>query len=157
MQPCRPRLNIAKGHDVWRKISGSVSALAVGALVVLAGCGGADQATSAGTPPTSAATVPAPTTVAPSSTKAVSCADMTLSTGPTDLASEIKAVGLSCADAAALIGKVGPQVTPAGGPPRVESDGFVCVPQGSRGTDHGPPSAIFQCTSGAMLVSFVRS
>jgi hypothetical protein len=144
---------------VWRNISGSVSALAVGALVVLAGCGGADQATSAGTPPTSAATASATTatTVAPSGTGAAACADVSLSSGPTDLASDIKVVGLSCADAAALIGKVGPQVTPAGGPSRVESDGFVCLPAGSRGTDHGPPSAIFQCTSGAKIVNFVRS
>jgi hypothetical protein len=140
---------------VWRNISGSVSALAVGALVVLAGCGGADQATSAGTtsPPTRAATA-SPTTT---TTAFVACADVGLPSGPADLASEIRAVGLSCADAAALIAKVGPQVTPAGAPPRVESDGFVCLAAGTRGTDHGPPSAVFQCTSGAMKVSFVRS
>lgn len=148
---------------MWRNISGPVSVLAVGALVVLAGCGGADNTTSAGTnsTPTSAVaastTVPAGTTVAPTSTTVLFCPDVGLSSGPGDLASEIKAVGLSCADAAALIGKVGPQVTPAGSPSLVESDGFSCVSEGSRGTDHGPPSAIFQCSSGAMKVTFIRS
>lgn len=131
--------------------------MAVVALAVLAGCGGGDQATSAGTtsPPTTAAAPP--TTAAPTSATAVICPDVHLSSGPTDLAAQIKAVGLSCAGAAALIGKVGPQVTPAGSPSQVESDGFVCVPAGVNGTDHGPPSAVFQCTNGAMKVNFVRS
>jgi hypothetical protein len=148
---------------VWRSISGISLGVAVAGLVVLAGCGGGDQDTSAGasSPATSAAatatTVPATTTVAPTSATALLCPDVVLSSGPTDLANQIKAIGVSCAQAAALVAKVGPQVTPAGSPSQVESDGFVCRPAGTLGTDHGPPSAVFDCTNGAMKVGFVRS
>jgi hypothetical protein len=73
------------------------------------------------------------------------------------MASEIRATGLSCADAEALVRKVGPQVSSVGGPSRVETDGFVCIRTSARSGDHGPPSSTFECTSGATKVMFVRT
>ena len=148
-----------------RSISRAAWTLAAAGTVVLTGCGGGGQATSAGAlpAPTSVApvtstTVAPATTIASTSTTSRLCPDVALSSSSAyDSATEIKVVGLSCADAAALIAKVGPQVSPAGGPPRLESDGYVCLAAGARGTDHGPPSAMFECTSGAMKVSFVRN
>jgi hypothetical protein len=145
-----------------RNISGPAAAFAVAGLLVLAGCGGGDQATSAGAqatvPPTTATAVPATTTtVASTTTTAPACANVSFSSNSTDRASEIRATGLSCAEAEALVAKVGPQVSGDGGPARVEADGFACVRTSARSGDHGPPSSIFECTSGARKVTFVRT
>ena len=147
---------------MWRQISRPAPALAVLALLALAGCGEGEQTTSAGaqvtTPttsvaPTTAATVAATTTTA----AAARCADVSFSSNPDDKASEVKATGLSCAEAEALVRKVGPDVKGIGGPAQVTSDGFVCNRTNARAGDHGPPSATFDCVNGAMRVNFIRS
>jgi hypothetical protein len=95
--------------------------------------------------------VPATTTTVPT------CANVSFSSNPEDRASDVKATGLSCAEAEALVRAVGPQVKGDGGPARVEADGFVCSRVSARAGDHGPPSAIFECTNGAKKVTFVRT
>jgi hypothetical protein len=146
---------------MWRPISRRVSTVAGVALVVLVGCGGGTQATSAGTvatAPTTAAAVPAATTtVAQPTTTTPRCADVGFSANSDDVASEIKATGLSCADAEALVRKVGPQVSAVGGPSPVSADGFVCTRTSAHSGDHGPPSSTFECISGTTKVAFVRT
>jgi hypothetical protein len=146
---------------MWRSISRAAWALAVVGAHLLAGCG-TDKATSAGasaaTPPTSGGptTLLAPT-IAPTSTTTPPCANVGFSSNADDRASDIRATGLSCADAEALVRKIGPQVTGDGGPSRVESDGFVCLRTSARSGDHGPASSVFDCTSGASKITFTRT
>jgi hypothetical protein len=146
---------------MWRNISRPASAIAVVALLVLAGCGGGDQATSAGAlaqvPPTTVASTTSTTVPATTTTAAPTCANVGFSSNSDDRASDIRATGLSCTEAEALVRKIGPQVSGDGGPSRVESDGFVCLRTSARAGDHGPPSAVFECTSGAKKVTFVRT
>jgi hypothetical protein len=147
---------------MWRNIFRPAPAVAVGALLLLAGCGGGDQATSAGAQATASSTTsttrPATTTsIAPTTTTAPACANVSFSSNADDRASEIKATGLSCADAEALVRKVGPQVVGDGGPSRVDSDGFVCNRTSARSGDHGPASAIFECINGPSKVVFTRT
>ncbi len=130
------------------------------ALLVLAGCGEADETTSAG-----AQVTPTPTTVAPATTTTVArttttgpaCANVSFSSNTDDKASDIKATGLTCTEAEALVRNVGLLVKGEGGPARVESDGFVCTRVNARAGDHGPASAIFECTNGAKKVTFTRT
>jgi hypothetical protein len=147
---------------MWRKISAPAAAVAVAAVLLLAGCGQGDETTSAGaqaqTPttvvPTTVTTVPAttPTTAAPT------CPNVSFSSNTDDKASEIKTVGVSCTEAEPLIRNVGAQVKGDGGPARVESgDGYVCLRTNARAGDHGPASAIFECTNGAKKVTFTRT
>lgn len=162
----QPPLRIPKGHDMRRTIFRPASASAVAAILLLAGCGEGDEATSAGTveaslpttaAPTTVTTVPATTTVAPAATAAARCNSVSFTSNPEDVASDIRATGLSCADAEALVGKIGPQVGSTSSPPRVEADGFVCLRASTRSGDHGPPVATFECTSGATKVTFGRN
>lgn len=144
---------------MWRGISRPASAIAFVGLLVLSGCGGGDQETSAGAQATSpSTTVKSTTTSAPATTTTVpTCANVGFSSNTDDRASDMKATGLSCTEAEALVRSVGPQVKGDGGPARVEADGFVCVRVSARAGDHGPPSAIFECTSGTKKVTFVRT
>jgi hypothetical protein len=145
---------------MWRKNKRLASAMAAAGLFVEAGCGGGDQATSAGAAPTTASTARATatsTTLGSTTTTAPPCAKVSFSSNPDDVASDIKATGLGCADAEALVRKVGPQVSGVDGPSRVEADGFVCVRTSARSGDHGPGSSVFACTSGATKVTFVRT
>jgi hypothetical protein len=145
---------------MWRGISRPASTIAVVALLALSGCGGGDQQTSAGAQATSPPTTVRPTTsttVPVTTTKVPNCADVSFSSNIDDRASEIKATGLSCAEAEALVRNVGPQVKGDGGPARVEADGFVCNRVSAHAGDHGPPSAFFECTNGAKKVAFTRT
>lgn len=146
---------------MWRSISRPASAIVIVALFVLTGCGGGDQETSVGAqataPPTSVRPTTSTTVLATTATTASTCASVAFSSNTDDRASDIKATGLSCPEAEALVRKVGPEVKGDGGPARVETEGFVCVRTSARAGDHGPPSAIFECTSGARKVTFVRT
>jgi hypothetical protein len=146
---------------MWRNFCRPASAIAVVALLVLAGCGGGDETTSAdavatATPTTVATTVLATTTtVGTATTVALRCNDVTFTSNSDDVARDIRATGLSCEEAEALVGKIGPQVSSVGAPSRVESDGFVCNRLSTRSGDHGPALSTFECTSGATKVIFV--
>ena len=133
----------------------------VAVLVLLGGCG-SDDGTSVGAaqPSTSAAPVTtapaAPTTLAVTTTL-VKCANVSFSSDPEDLATDIRPTGLSCSDAEAVVRKVGTQLTSPTGAPRVEAEGYTCVRTSLRSGDHGAPLGTFECTSGALKVSFTRA
>jgi hypothetical protein len=86
----------------------------------------------------------------------VECADVGFAPNTDNVAGSIVATGLGCAEAEALVRKVGAQVGAIGGPSRVEADGFVCV-RTSQYEGMGLPSSTFLCTSGSRQVSFVRT
>lgn len=151
---------------MWGNISRPASVIAVVAVLLLAGCGSDDEATSVGaeattTPtagtPTTATTLSFSTTVAPASATALRCANVTFSSNSEDVARDITSTGLSCTEAEALVRKIGAQVSSLDGPSRVETDGFACVRASVRSGDHGPPLATFDCTNGAAKVVFARA
>lgn len=83
------------------------------------------------------------------------CVNVAFAVNSDNLASDIVASGLSCAEAEALVRKVGAQVRSVGGPSRVEADGFVCLRTAE--TDVGLPASDFECTSGSKRVTFHRT
>jgi len=88
-------------------------------------------------------------------TTAGACVDVGFAPNTDNVAGDIVATGLSCADAEALVRKVGMQARPVGGPSRVEVDGFVCLRTAE--SDRGLPSSDFECTSGSKKVTFRRT
>jgi hypothetical protein len=148
---------------MWRKISLPAAAVAVVSVLLLAGCGKGDETTSAGAQPAPGPTTVVPTTVTTvpattSTTAAPACPTISFSSNPDDKASDIKTVGVSCTEAEPLIRNVGAQVKGEGGPAKVESgDGYTCLRVSARAGDHGPGSAIFECTNGAKKVTFTRT
>jgi len=71
-----------------------------------------------------------------------------------DLASDIKATGLTCAEAEAFVRIAGRQ-TSSGGPAELDVEGYHCVR--TRTVQEPLPRAFYECTSGAKKVTFVRS
>jgi hypothetical protein len=93
---------------------------------------------------------------APASTIALKCENVGFTPNSDNLASDIVATGLSCAEAEALVRKVGPPLGPINGLPRAEADGFVCV-RTSQTEGRGLPSSTYECTSGGKTVTFHRT
>ena len=85
------------------------------------------------------------------------CADIAFTPNSENMASDLVAFNMGCAEAEALVRKVGPQVRSVGGPARLEVDGFVCVRTAQDDGARGIPSADFECTSGAKRVRFHRT
>lgn len=97
-----------------------------------------------------------PSTQAPPATQvATPCADVVFSPNSENMAGDVVAEGLPCSDAEAFIRSVGGPLGPVNGPARVEKEGFVCV-RTSRGDD-GLPTSVYECTSGAKRITFVRT
>ena len=88
-------------------------------------------------------------------TSASRCNDIGFTPNSDNMASDIVATGVGCTEAEALVRKVGPQVGAIGEPSRVEVDGWACVRTAS--SDRFLPSSDFACTSGARVVTFVRT
>lgn len=88
-------------------------------------------------------------------TSASRCEDIAFAPNSDNLASDIEATGVTCAEAEALVRKVGPQVGAIGGPSRVEADGWVCIRTAS--SDRFLPNSDFACTSGSKTVTFHRT
>lgn len=82
------------------------------------------------------------------------CFDVGYTPNGDNVAGQIMAIGMDCAEAEDLVRKVGAQAGPVNGPARLEVDGFVCVR--TRQSDGGLPSADYECTSGAKKVTFHR-
>ena len=87
-------------------------------------------------------------------TTAGPCANVEFAPNSDNLAVEIRATGVGCVEAEALVRKVGAQVRSVGGPSRVEADGWVCTR--SSQSDQGLPSSEFECVSGSSKVTFRR-
>jgi hypothetical protein len=83
------------------------------------------------------------------------CPDIGFTPNSDNVASDIYATNMTCAEADTLVRKVGPQVGAVGGPSRLEVDGFVCVRTSS--SQAGLPSSEFECTSGSKKVTFTRT
>lgn len=88
-------------------------------------------------------------------TSASRCQDIGFAPNSDNLASDIVAVGVTCAEAEALVRKVGPQVGAIGEPSRVTADGWVCVRTAF--SDRFLPNSQFACTSGSKTVTFTRT
>ena len=91
-----------------------------------------------------------PTTTATSTR----CANVGFTPNSDNVASAIVATGLTCAEAQALVRRVGPPLGP-GGPARAEADGFTCIRTGQ--SSAGLESATYECTNGPRKVSFTRT
>lgn len=88
-------------------------------------------------------------------TSATECRDVAFTPNSEDLAGDLVAVGMTCADAEALVRKVGPQIGPIGEPSRVEVDGFACLRTSS--SERFLPTSTWSCRSGSRQVTFVRT
>ncbi len=87
-------------------------------------------------------------------TTAGPCVNVEFAPSSDNLAVEIRATGVGCVEAEALVRKVGTQVRSVGGPSRVEADGWVCVRTSQ--SDQGLPSSEFECLNGSRKVTFRR-
>lgn len=83
------------------------------------------------------------------------CSDVVFSPNSENGASSIRATGLSCVQAEALVRKVGGPLGPINGAPTADADGFHCVRTSQ--SDVGLPTSTYECTNGAERVTFVRT
>ena len=114
---------------------------AVATVLFLAACGGEDDPSLG----------PAPTT-----TQAASeCQQVAFTPDSEDLASDIRAYGLSCEEAEAVVRTAGPSLTAVGGPDSREVNDFRCVRTSA--TQDPIPTATYECTSGPKRITFVRT
>jgi len=91
------------------------------------------------------------TTIGPATS---SCEPVGFTPDSEDVASDIRATGLSCAEASVFVRAAG-QVTSSGGPEEVDVDGYRCVRTASQ--EDPLPRSSYECTNGPRTVSFVRS
>lgn len=121
----------------------------------LVACADDDDTEAAGPTVTTTATTVA-TTGATSTTVAPTLECLTVGFTPNseDAASDVRATGLTCADAEAFVAVAGRQ-TSSGGPAEVDVEGYRCVR--TRSEQDPLPRSFYECTSGSRTVTFVRS
>jgi hypothetical protein len=85
------------------------------------------------------------------------CADQAFTPNTEDVAADVVATGLPCAEVEVFLRKVGPLVGATGGPAQITVDGFDCVRTRQDDGTYGLPSADYECTSGAREVTFRRT
>ena len=127
----------------------------------LAGCGdadgdadpnAADVTTSASEPTKTSASGPTTTTAA--NDTPATCESVPFTPNSEDIASDVRAVGISCDEAEAFVRRAGAR-TSSGGPADLDVDGYRCV---RTRTEEDPlPRSFYECSSGSKRVSFVRS
>ena len=83
--------------------------------------------------------------------------NVSFSSDPEDVATDVRGTGVSCADAEAFVRKIGGQVSSQTGPAKVEMDGYTCTRVNVRSGDHGPALGTFDCANGALKITFVRA
>jgi len=135
-----------------------VSALVLAGLVALTGCSD-DDGDTAPDPTTADATT---TTAASTATTApatgpFTCADQAFTPNSDDIAADIVATGLSCAEAEALVRRIGPLVGAVGGPAEITVAGYECLRTSEDDGAQGLPSSDYRCTSGATSITFTRT
>lgn len=89
-------------------------------------------------------------------TTAGPCFDVGFAPNSDNVAGQIVATGMDCAEAEGLVSKAGVHAVAVSGPARLEVDGFVCV-KTAQYDGRGLPSADYACTSGPKKVTFNRS
>ena len=146
-------------HRAGRKALRLAAAVIV-AVGLLGACsdddGDGDGATAASSTTAPATTAPT-TTAGPTPGSGGRCADQNFTPNSEDIASEIVAVGLSCAEAEEFVRRVGPLVGATGGPADIAVAGFDCVRTEEDDGSLGIPSSDYECTSGAKKVTFHRT
>ncbi|MEA2902546.1 MAG: hypothetical protein QOH36_2433 [Actinomycetota bacterium] len=126
------------------------------ALGLLGGCGSGDDDDLATTNPTTAVVATtAPTTIGIATSG--QCADQNFTPNSDDIAGDIVATGVSCAEAEAFVRRVGPLVGATGGPANIEVGGFACVRTKEDDGQYGIPSSDYECTNGDRKVTFHRT
>jgi len=133
------------------------------AAVALAGCGeadgdadrnAADVTRSTSEPTATSASEPTATTALADIHRAATCESVPFTSNSEDIASDVKAFGISCDEAEAFVRKAGAR-TSSGGPADLDVDGYRCV---RTRTEEDPlPRSFYECSSGSKRVSFVRS
>jgi len=91
---------------------------------------------------------------APPPSSALRCNDIPFAPASDNLASSIVATGVSCAEAEALIRKVGGPLGPVNGAPRAEADGWECIRTSEN--ERGLPTATYECRNGTRTITFAR-
>ena len=124
------------------------------AVALLSACSD-DDGDVATDPPATVVATTAPTTIGiPTSGQ---CADQNFTPNSEDIAGDIVATGLSCAEAEAFVRQVGPLVGATGVPANIEVGGFACVRTNQNDGQRGIPSADYECTNGDRKVTFHRT
>ena len=125
--------------------------------------GGGGGGGGGGAGPTTTAAAAATTTTAgraTSTTRAtgaamtLDCQTVAFTPNSEDAASQVKATGVTCAEAEAFVRTVG-QRTSSGGPQSLTVDGYRCVLV--RSVQDPLPQAFYECTNGARKITFVRT
>ena len=147
----------------WRMRRAATVLVLVLVGLALASCGDdGDDASpvSADSSTSSPATTVATTTSAPVATVATTvpvlleCQPVPFTPNSEDVASGVTAIGLTCREAEAFVGRAGMQ-TSSGGPEEVDVDGYHCVR--TRSEQDPLPRSFYECNDGARTVTFVRS
>ncbi|MGH9190320.1 MAG: hypothetical protein ACRD0Q_09865 [Acidimicrobiales bacterium] len=140
--------------------------MTLGAVVGLAlsACGSDADGGLAGSATTSLAATTTTTSASSASTTATTpaatavrtsqCETVGFTPNSEDAASDIRATGLSCAEAEAFVRVVGPR-TSSGGPAELDVEGYHCIRV--RADEDPLPLAFYECTNGTRKVTFVRS
>lgn len=93
---------------------------------------------------------------APATPVSARCDNVVFGANGENAASDIVAIGVSCAEAEALVAEVGGPLGPVNGLPQAEADGWTCVRTGE--SDRYLPSATYECgRDGDAFISFVRT
>lgn len=119
----------------------SERAAAVAALIIMAACGDDDNPSLG----------PAPTTTQVAS----ECQQVAFTPDSEDVAADIRAYGLSCEEAEAVVRTAGPTLSAQDGPASHEVNDFRCVRTSA--TQEPIPTATYECTSGSKRITFVRT
>jgi hypothetical protein len=84
------------------------------------------------------------------------CQNVGFTPNSDNLASDIVAYGLPCAEAEAVVREVGGPLGPINGAPTGEAQGFTCV-RTSQYEGRGLPTATYECTRGDQRITFTRT
>ncbi|MEA2828758.1 MAG: hypothetical protein QOG43_3197 [Actinomycetota bacterium] len=125
-------------------------------IALLGACSSGDDGDVTATASSTSSAAAAPTTTAGAGATA-QCDDQSFTPNTEDIANHIVATGLSCKDAEAFVGKVGPLVGATGGPANISVAGFACVRTREDDGTYGLPSSDYECTSGDKKVTFHRT
>jgi hypothetical protein len=134
-----------------------LAAAVIVAVGLLGACSDDDGDVATSTSSTTTAAAAPSTTAGPTPGSGGRCADQNFTPNSEDIAGDIVAVGLSCAEAEEFVRKVGPLVGATGGPADIAVAGFDCVRTKADDGSLGIPSSDYECTSGAKKVTFHRT